>query len=277
MNRNNRKQLAEQTLAIIARGGYEGPTDWIDLREQIEMSKRDSKLFTPGGLGEICAADHRINGRTGRISVVNTTTLAVARAMVDPARADEPCVLNFASAKNPGGGFLGGSQAQEESLARSSALYATLLEHPRYYEANRVSSDVMYTDHLIYSPGVPVFRDDDGNLLDRPYTLSFVTMPAVNVGYVRQNAPNRAEEIETVMSRRIHCVLRLAIECGHRRFVLGAWGCGVFRNDPAMIARLFARWLKDERFTSAFDEVVFAVLDRTNDRSVIKPFERELS
>ena len=83
-------------------------------------------------------------------------------------------VLNFASAKNPGGGFLGGSQAQEESLARSSALYGSLMTAWDYYEINRKSPNALYTDHIIYSPDVVVFRNDAGDLLDDPWTVSFI-------------------------------------------------------------------------------------------------------
>ncbi len=76
------------------------------------------------------------------------------------------------------------------------------------------------------------------------------------------------------MIDRIEKVLALAVVNGHDVLVLGAWGCGVFGNDPAQVARGFARHLTGEgRFRSAFRKVVFAVLDRTPSRSVIAPFE----
>jgi len=70
--------------------------------------------------------------------------------------------LNFASAKNPGGGFLGGGSAQEESLARSSGLFPCINQMQQMYETNRAYRSCLYTDHMIYSPRVPVFRDDEG-------------------------------------------------------------------------------------------------------------------
>src|SRR5207253_843688 len=99
------------------------------------------------------------------------TTLASARRLV--AAGQRPAALNFASAKHPGGGFLNGALAQEESLARSSALYACLVGNPMY-TFHQAQSDALYTDYAIYSPDVPVFRGDDGALLPEPYLCSFI-------------------------------------------------------------------------------------------------------
>jgi len=41
-------------------------------------------------------------------------------------------------------------------------------------------------------------------------------------------------------------VLRVMAAQGHRTAVLGAWGCGVFRNDPREVATAFAEWLRGE-------------------------------
>src|SRR5260370_38640775 len=83
--------------------------------------------------------------------------------------------LNFASAKNPGGGFLSGAQAQEEALARSSALYPCLLRAPDYYERNRANHSAIYLDLVIFSPLVPFFRDDSAALLERPALAAVIT------------------------------------------------------------------------------------------------------
>ncbi len=173
--------------------------------------------------------------------------------------------------RNPGGGFLGGSQAQEESLARASGLYASISRMTDYYEANRRTKSTLYTDHVIYSPLVPVFRDDDDRLLDQPWCVSTITAPAVNAGAVRSREPENVSRIREVMQHRIRCVLGLAAQQGHDAIVLGAWGCGVFANDPAEVAELFAGELLGQgRFAQAFTEVVFAILDRRGD--TLRPF-----
>jgi uncharacterized protein (TIGR02452 family) len=185
-------------------------------------------------------------------------------------RADDVLCLNFASAKNPGGGFLNGSQAQEESLARASGLYACLLQARAMYDTNRQFDSCLYTDHMIYSPRVPVFRDDDDVLLAEPYAVSFVTAPAVNAGALR---PGERARIEPTMRGRTEKVLALAAAHGHEALVLGAWGCGVFRNDPTDVARWFHEHLcETPAFEGVFRTVVFAVLDSSPDEHTLRPF-----
>lgn len=170
-------------------------------------------------------------------------------------------VLNFASARNPGGGYVRGAKAQEEALCRASALYETLLEAPEYYEIHRAGRSTFYTDRVIHSPGVPVFRDDRGELLDTPFRAGFLTSPAPNAGTIRRQEPERAAEIPAALARRAERVLETATLHGYPRLVLGAWGCGVFQNDPTEVAEAF-RALLAGRFAGVFERVVFGVLDR---------------
>jgi uncharacterized protein (TIGR02452 family) len=182
--------------------------------------------------------------------------------------------LNFASAKNPGGGFLGGAQAQEESLALSSALYPTLMKHFEMYEYNRNRSTYLYSNYMIYSPEVAVFRNDDGELLADPYSLSFVTSPAVNIGAMKNNRLEELVQAEAVMLDRMDKVLALFVHHGIEHLLLGAWGCGVFQNDPADIARYFASFLLEGgKYSRCFRSVTFAVLDRSKEGRNISVFE----
>jgi uncharacterized protein (TIGR02452 family) len=93
-----------------------------------------------------------------------------------------------------------------------------------------------------------------------------ITAPAVNRGALAQNEPERLSEIESVMHHRIDKLLSLAVAHGHTVLVLGAWGCGVFRNRPEDMARWFAaHLLHSERYRGVFNLVSFAVLDVKND------------
>lgn len=277
MNINNRKDrvlLAEETLKICETGEYishEGKP--VSIRKELDQCLENTKHYKPEETEKFIIdnpADY-----TTRFEVTGETTLQAAERM-NAQTAAPLLALNFASAKNPGGGFLGGSMAQEESIARSSGLYPSLLKAPDYYSIHRNSSDLLYTDHMIYSPGVPVFRNDEGKLLGQPYLLSIITSPATNKGALLQNNKPGAERIEELMTARAGKVLKLALQHGYRHLILGAWGCGVFMNDPALIAGIFKKHLSaGGEFENAFEQIVFAVYDRTNDQSVITPF-REL-
>ena len=256
----------QQAVAITTEGGYVTPSGRrVDLRAAIDAAVAGTRDYRP----EAAVGAPSTRSAATRIRVVNGTSLTSARQLA--AHGAPPLVLNFASAKNPGGGFLNGARAQEESLARCSSLYPCLLESGMYAH-HRAQGDTMYTDWMIHSPGVPVFRDDESaELLEEPYLCSFLTAPAPNAGVVLERDPSRRDEVDRVMARRVGRALAICAEQGHTRLVLGAWGCGVFANDPKVVARAFGAAL-DGAFAGVFEEVVFAVLDWSEERRFIRPF-----
>ncbi|MEV8514005.1 TIGR02452 family protein [Dactylosporangium sp. NPDC051484] len=82
---------------------------------------------------------------------------------------------------------------------------------------------------------------------------------APNLGAILRNQPADAGEVPAVLRVRAARVLRVAAAHGHRTLVLGAWGCGVFRNVPAEVAQAFAGALRE---VPCFDRVVFDIYDR---------------
>lgn len=255
MNRNERAQQGQETVAILEKGEYEAPSgQLVSIRDALERAVEGTQLYLPEQ--ELPRA---LDGKfQTKIIVENRTTLSAAHKLV---RAGG-CVLalNFASAKNPGGGFLSGAEAQEESLARASGLYACVKNSP-YYAHHRASGDLFYSHRAIYSPDVPVFRDDSGALLEQPWLCSFLTCPAVNKGALIQNGSTQLHEVVEVMRQRIERVLGIARARQYECLVLGAFGCGVFQNDPLEVATLFRDALSGS-FRGAFRQVTFAVLDK---------------
>ncbi|MGN9807708.1 TIGR02452 family protein [Micromonospora sp. L32] len=239
MDRTERAALAAETDRLVAAGRY-GPVPAATLHLP------DEPLPEPGPAGP------------STVEVTDETSLAATRRLAGTADGRVAC-LNFASAKKPGGGYATGAHAQEESLARSSALAASLRTAPEFYAYHRARPDPVYSDRVIHSPDVAVFRDDSGRLI-APYPVAFLTAAAPNAGALREpvNLPG-------VLRRRAGRVLGVALAHGHRRLVLGAWGCGVFRNDPRQVAAAFADLLGPGRpYAGRFDLVVFAVPDPTN-------------
>ncbi|HPF41353.1 MAG TPA: TIGR02452 family protein [Phycisphaerae bacterium] len=278
MNRNERRETAEQTVRIVREGGYVNRRgQQVDISAAVAAAVQGTRLIRPAELEELVARPAPAGARRTSIAVTNETTLFAARRLVETEKRQRALALNFASAKHPGGGFLGGSQAQEESLARSSALYECLLTAPDFYEINLRCSTPLYTDHMILSPEVPVFRDDSGTLLDDCYNVSFLTAPAVNRGVAMERGNIPSATIRETMDARVEKVLAVAATEGFAHLVLGAWGCGVFRNDPAEIATMFANRLGDgSRYCGQFETIVFAVLDTKPSEPIIGPFRRSL-
>ncbi|PHS02694.1 MAG: TIGR02452 family protein [Blastopirellula sp.] len=276
MRKSQRLQIGKETIEIVQQGGYELKSgNRVVIKDQVSESIKQTVLYTPEELDQLVESIQPQKQVETRFEVQNETTLEAARRMVVDHKQQKVLCLNFASAKNPGGGFQRGTQAQEESLARSSALYDSLISQWDYYEVNRQCKTSLYTDLMILTPEVPVFRKDDGQLLTEPYQVSILTSPAVNAGAVLKNEPNKQHLIRPTMSARIEKVLAIAASENYEHLILGAWGCGVFRNDPREIAELFANaLLRDSRFCTQFKSVTFAVLDGTDDLRIINPFKQ---
>jgi uncharacterized protein (TIGR02452 family) len=240
------KEIARQTVAIASAGSYvngRGETVRID----VQSSVKGTVLHLPDdGLSP------KWPSVQGTVEVTDESTLIAAR------RLENAACLVFASARNPGGGFLNGAKAQEETLARASALYPCLTAAPEFYAHHRADPDLRYSDRVIYSPAVPVFRNDRGDLLDEAYETAFLTSAAPNLGAILRSQPEHAGSVPEVLNRRAVRVLEVAAAHGHRTVVLGAWGCGVFRNDPATVAAAFAHAM---RVVDRFDRIVIAAYD----------------
>jgi uncharacterized protein (TIGR02452 family) len=170
--------------------------------------------------------------------------------------------LNFAAAKNVGGGFIAGASAQEEDLCRCSGLYACLKSKPLFYNANILCEDTLYTDGVLYSPKVPFIRDEHLLFLEAPFELSIITAPAPNLTAMK--APKTWQEEEELSStlmdtlaNRATKVLQIAEVNGHKNIILGAWGCGAFGNDVNQVTAAFEMALDKV----PFEHVCFAVYD----------------
>ncbi len=263
--RDTAARYSQEAVEIIKAGAYtsaNGPR--VKVAEAVQHAVTNTQAYLPES--PLPAIIPRFE--TLRIEVTNETTLNAAQRLI--ASGQRPVALNFASATHPGGGFLNGARAQEESLCWSSGLYACL-EHQPMYEFHRQRHDPLYTDYTLYSPDVPVFRDDDGQLLGEPYLWSFITSAAVNANALLQRDPSRRKEIGPAMAARIHKVLTVGATYGHTSIILGAWGCGAFGNDGNEIAALFDRALKND-FCGVYNHIVFAVLDFSREQRFIGPF-----
>ena len=274
------KAIAQGTVAALERGQYIAEGNTIDLTGLLATCLSGTRSYDPEDLARL--REHVLAQPASQpattFAVVNETTLQGCTRLIASQQYRRIGVLNFASAKNPGGGFLGGAQAQEESLARSSALYFSLRQCPEHYAFHRTQSTCLYSDRMIYSPACPVFRDDAGRWLAQPYVVDIITSPAPNAGAIRRNEPANLLHIVPTLTERASKILALAAAHQCDALVLGAWGCGVFQNDPGTVARIFHDYLRPSGlYSHYFRHVLFSVYDRARAPKTFEVFARQFA
>jgi len=247
------KETANTVLRMIETGSYEVDGQTVQIEIEQTTAVKGTRLYAPEELASFGAAI----GPSPAIRVVDGTTQTVALEMATSVKGNVG-LLNFASARNPGGGFLNGAKAQEEDLCRCSGLYPCLLQCMEYYEVNRGQSSLLYTDHAIFSPTVPFFKTrGTGEYLKVPFFVSVITAPAPNSGPFLRNEQGSTDELKSTFLRRWKNVLRIAHDQNISHLLLGAWGCGAFGGDPVMASETAREAIRSEG--GGIIEIVFAI------------------
>ncbi len=208
----------------------------------------------------------------------NEDCLIVAKTLID--RGLNPAVLNLADAYHACGMYNSGSSAQEESLCRASTLSLTLYQYYNKMWAGKADVPLRHQSaypmdiHFggIYSPGVTVFRNNAQTgfaLREEPFQTSIISVAALNFrsGHKTNNLEYASAdggftpEGKQVMFDKIRTIYRIALLNGHDSLVLGAFGCGVFRLKPELVAAFFNEVLHEKEFRGKFHTVVIALLE----------------
>jgi len=267
MPRNRYAEIAQETLHVANTGKYTANGNNVDISEKIAHTNNHTVFISQQDADELESA-FIPKGDSPDIELHSETTLAAIIRLAD--NGSNLGALNFASAKNPGGGFLNGAMAQEESLAAASALYPSQLQCTQYYAINRRFKSFVYTDCSIWSPDVVFFRDDSAEFLLAPAKSHVLTIPGVNYGQVLIKGED-TETAKTAMKRRMKIALAIFANKGCDTVILGAFGCGVFRNNPADVAMWWNELLIE--YGGHFSRVVFSVFDRSRQKATFKAFQ----
>lgn len=194
-------------------------------------------------------------------------------------------VLNFASATNPGGGVVGGSNAQEECLCRTSTLYANLNDRKMmqvFYQSHRQQlrsgqMNFTYNDDLIYTPDVVIFKSDTAFPTTLPEhhwrKVDVITCAAQNLNHGRQMIS--PDELAQIHENRCRKILAVAQAQNVEVVILGAFGCGAFGNPPEIVAKGMMRAIQD--FSKAFQTIEFAIYCPPYDQRNQIAFQKVLS
>ena len=243
----------------------------VSLIKAIENSKLKQELFL--GQESYIDAETRRYEDKARIVVSKKRTIEAASAY----RNHKVCVLNFASATTPGGGVLIGSNGQEESLCRISTLYPCLISKSlkdEFYLSHIENLDNIHNDDIIYTPNVVAFRYDGADyriLVESEWTIiDVISCAAPNFRKAKEYiggccAIKKYREVDDdilikIFEQRIRHIFEIAKNKREEVLVLGAFGCGAFRNPPYVVATAFKNIV--DCYIYDFKVIEFAIFSR---------------
>lgn len=265
--RSMRVDVFNHTTFLVQQGYYTN-----EKNQKISFPNAQDMISNTRFYHSPCLAHHipTINGET-IVKVENIDCLLAAEMLLKEGY--HPAVLNMASRRNPGGGVQTGAGAQEENLFRRSNLFQSLYQFAPFADKYglRKSKYQYPLDRNfggIYTPDAIVFRgtEQDGYpLLDEPYRMSFIAVAGINRPTLK--SPERIVlELVELVKNKIRTIFRIGLLHGHDSLVLGALGCGAFRNPPSHIARLFHEVMEEPEFKNKYRILLFAILDDHNAR-----------
>lgn len=246
--------------------------DWIDkdpdLSASIPIAKKKTTIFYEDDYPTFDSSKLK----NMIINVTGDRSFQAAMRLHKDNQDAKIAVMNFANAFHAGGGVAKGASAQEECLCRTSTLYPLLYRNTlrnSFYKHHHDLNTPKASDSLVYTEGVIICKTDEDVPKRMPkedwVTVDVITIaapdlrdksnkyaPVVNGGTYMNNA----ELFGYHVKRAIH-MLTCAASKGADILVLGAFGCGAFRNDPEVVARAYKTAL--EEFPKVFKKIEFAV------------------
>lgn len=289
--RQDNINLLQDTLETIDRGGYMFEGKWVSLKLTQEQ-REAAEVFLPKDVEAISACQDlpyvNVLERC-KYSCVNEDSFKCAlkrqRELADTMGGNTTkrvLVLNLANPVHPGGGVRNGAQAQEEDLCRKSTLLLSLESQNAlpYYKYNRSLHTYMGSDAIMIHPNVEVFKDELCRLIEVPVTVAVMTCAAPMLRNGMEGLSQ--EEYEAMLYRRITGMLKVAAYRGYQYLVLGAFGCGAFRNDARVVSDIFCKALQDFDFCGMKDKdffrtIDFAVMDHSDSQYNFKEFSRNFA
>ena len=255
---------------------FEDTLDFIASNELLESFTENTKKNTYIRLGVSCNDNPAPAGHIyfNNVFVTKSKTLEAALRLHKENPSNKIAILNFASATNPGGGVTKGSSAQEESICRCTNLYPRLTTREcmlQFYFRHRDQKNPLHNDDIIYTPGIIICKSDDGQFRrfnnDEFVTVDVITCAAPNLRDNPSNDFNHEgtnsavnisdEDLYKLHLKRARTILDVAVSQGVEILVLGAFGCGAFRNDPKIVAKAYRDALKT--YWHYFKEIEFAI------------------
>ncbi len=265
MNIELKENATKKSEAVI---NAEKWLDWLktEHNEQLVRTAIDTTWHTDDFVEYI---PQRKRYTTTVTDVYNTDVVTCAYAAYRRCEAnDKICILDFASYTHPGGGFERGAMAQEESLCGSSALFPVLYNFRKIYDDRRNKDPKnkyanAYQDDFFYTVGMPFWL---GSKRQECF-IDVMVMAAPNRSALPKDADS--EVVDHMLRNRMKKIFLYPAMQGCSILILGAFGCGVFKNDPAMVAK---EW---HHLTEKYDGLYSKVIHPVTDKQMYDTFRRE--
>lgn len=265
--------------------------DYIKENSKLSRSVEDSRIHSTYYLNQTLGSEPSKKEKVyfNNVFVTKNKTFEAAIKLHKEYPSHEIAVLNFASATTPGGGVTKGSSAQEESLCRCSTLYHCLnwkKSWDLFYNPHRTELSPLHNNDIIYNHYVTICKSDDGNYTRLPekdfVTVDVITCAAPNLREKPSNQYNSYgkemeaisisdDELYKIHLDRARCILNAAVLEGAEILVLGAFGCGAFKNNPYIVAKAYKEALKD--YINKFVEIEFAIYCKSYEDENYKAFK----
>jgi len=308
MRRKKNIETLEDTLEILENGSFEKNGQEIKLQfapeqmreiqvflpEDIELLRTEESSETVSAFNTAAAEDdaeidgsraQAMSGCTFGCENIDALVLAQRRYLELKENGESDpgiLVLNLASSTHPGGQTRKGASAQEEDLCRRTSLLLSLESDgaKKYYDYNNARKTHMGSDGVMISPYVEVLKDGSSETLSEPFPVSVMSCaaPMIRLGLEGMSQ----QEYEVMLCHRIQGMLLTAASQNYRHLILGAFGCGVFGNDAAVVSNLFYHAIQNLSFhgkgsDQLFDSIDFAVLCRPGKDYNYREFCRNFS
>lgn len=225
------------------------------LKQRTTRAAKSNRVYKEGFVSK---AKH--GNTNASIDVCAGTTFDVAKRYYSLGKV---AVLNFANPENPGGGVQLGAMAQEECLCRSSNLYGCISNpnvFDEYYGYHRGIRSHFYTDRLIYTKNVTVFKDDSLVPQMLPENEWFeVDVITCAAPYLAKRKHTNGVALFELFKSRIKNIFEAARDNNVDYLILGAFGCGAFKNPPLIVAEAFRRTIEEQNYFKDFKQIIFAI------------------
>ena len=273
----NRTSLAKETIKLLdelekVKDKKEEDEDKDDYIKNTKLYSENTEIKLPSELKQV----HE-DGPDLEFPIQNIVSFIWE---IDDDELSNWVILNYANPTKPGGNFEKDASVYEETLSISTGLYYSLSKGAgkSMYEKNKKleeqdeTDDGVYRGDLIYSPDVPVFRDEDFDLIEdwkNEYrSISIISIPAVNYGKFSTSEGFTKDDYETIMRERINRIYRAALKHGHTKIVLGPWGCGLEKGPLKQVIK----WFSEDDLSDLFDEIYFLCDDEETSKMMQSTF-----